>query len=116
MNGILERSIFAYMFIHYLPSGHETIVIYAKTAAAVWAPDQSRHMLRKPQSGYEAVVVQLRSLTGAGHTGVGGLLFLLGFLSRRSLAAGVSNVQPAGFTVMGSLLFDMPPSRKHFIH
>lgn len=87
-----------------------------KTAAAVWAPDQSRHMLRKPQSGYEAVVVQLRSLTGAGHTGVGGLLFLLGFLSRRSLAAGVSNVQPAGFTVMGSLLFDMPPSRKHFIH
>lgn len=36
-------------------------------------------MLRKPQSGYEAVVVQLRSLTGAGHTGVGGLLFLLGF-------------------------------------
>lgn len=57
-------------------------------------------MLRKPQSGYEAVVVQLRSLTGAGHTGVGGLLFLLGFLSRRSLAAGVSNVQPAGFTVI----------------
>lgn len=50
-----------------------------KTAAAVWAPDQSRHMLRKPQSGHEAVVVQLRSLTGAGHTGVGGLLFLLFF-------------------------------------
>lgn len=46
------------------------------------------------------MVVQLRSLTGAGHTGVGGLL---------SLAAGVSNVQPAGFTVMDSLLFDMPP-------
>lgn len=46
------------------------------------------------------MVVQLRSLTGAGHTGVGVSLFLLFFLSRRSLAAGVSNVQPAGFTVI----------------
>lgn len=58
-----------------------------KTAAAVWAPDQSRHVLRKPQSGYEAVVVQLRSLTGAGHTGVGGLLFLLGFFKSQVVSS-----------------------------
>lgn len=89
MNAILECSIFAYMFTHYLPSGHETIVICKKkkTAAAVWAPDQSRHMLRKPQLGHEAVVVQLRSLTGAGHTGVGGVIVLVVFFKSQVVSS-----------------------------